>query len=86
VRLSLDCKCAGRAAANFGETFPFLAAAVLVAHATGRHNALTFWRAQLYFWARVVYLPLYAFGIPLVRSLIWNVSEAGIALLLIALL
>ncbi|HXF88305.1 MAG TPA: MAPEG family protein [Xanthobacteraceae bacterium] len=75
-----------RAAANFGETFPFFAAAVLVAHVTGRHNALTFWGVQLYFWARVVYLPAYAFGIPLVRSIIWNVSVAGIALLLIALL
>jgi len=59
---------------------------VLVANATGRHDALTIWGAQLYFWARVAYLPLYAFGVPLVRSLVWNVAVLGIALLLIALL
>lgn len=75
-----------RAAANFLETFPFFVAAVLIAHLAGRHNSLTYWGAQLYFWARVAYLPLYAFGIPLVRSLIWNVAALGIALLLIALL
>jgi uncharacterized MAPEG superfamily protein len=44
------------------------------------------WGAHLYFWARVVYLPLYALGVPLVRSLVWNVAFAGIVLLLLALL
>jgi uncharacterized MAPEG superfamily protein len=42
--------------------------------------------ASLYFWARVLYLPLYAFGVPLFRSIVWNVAALGIALLLIALL
>jgi len=30
-------------------------------------------------------LPLYAFGVPLVRSLVWNVAALGMALLLVAL-
>src|SRR6516225_10860606 len=57
-----------RASQNFSETFPFFAAAILIAHLTGKHDALTVWGAQLYFWARALYLPLYAFGVPLIRS------------------
>src|SRR5262245_48610358 len=62
-----------RAAANFIETFPFFVAAVLIAHLVERHNSLTYWGVQLYFWARVAYLPLYALGVPLIRSMVWNV-------------
>jgi uncharacterized MAPEG superfamily protein len=74
-----------RALRNFFETFPLFAAAVLATVAAGQHNALTEWGARLYFWGRVAYLPLYAAGIPLARSLVWNVAAAGIVLLLVAL-
>ena len=74
-----------RALANFLETFPLFAAAVLVAHAAGKHDWMTAWGAQLYFWARVLYVPLYAVGVPLVRSLVWNVATLGIILILLAL-
>jgi len=73
-----------RALKNFLETFPLFAAAVLADNALGRHNALTEWGAQLYFWGRVLYLPLYAAGIPLVRSLVWDVAAVGILLCLAA--
>lgn len=75
-----------RALRNFLETFPFFAAAVLMAHAAGRHGWMTEWGAQLYFWARLVYLGLYVAGVFLVRSLAWNVAVLGIALLLLALI
>jgi uncharacterized MAPEG superfamily protein len=75
-----------RALRNFLETFPLFAAVVLSAHAAGLHNEFTEWGAQLYFWGRVAYLPLYAAGVPLVRSLVWNLAAAGILLFLIALL
>jgi uncharacterized MAPEG superfamily protein len=74
-----------RALRNFLETFPLFAAVVLAGEASGRHNALTEWGARLYFWGRVAYLPLYAAGIPLVRSLVWDVAAAGILLSLVAL-
>jgi uncharacterized MAPEG superfamily protein len=61
------------------------AALVVAADAAGRHNALTEWGAQLYFRGRVAYLSLYAAGIPLVRSLVWNVAAVGIFLFLAAL-
>src|SRR5215468_9643133 len=74
-----------RASRNFLETFPLFAAVVLAGNALGRHDALTEWGVRLYFWGRVSYLPLYAAGIPLVRSLAWNVATAGILLCLAAL-
>ena len=74
-----------RALRNFVETFPLFAAVVLAAHVSDTHNALTEWGARLYFWARVAYVPLYAAGIPLIRSLVWNVATLGIVLLVVAL-
>jgi uncharacterized MAPEG superfamily protein len=75
-----------RALDNFLETFPLFAALVLAAHLSGANGALSKWGVILYVAGRVVYLPLYAFGVYLVRSLAWNVATAGILLLLIGLL
>ncbi|MGN7839633.1 MAPEG family protein [Stenotrophomonas sp. 22385] len=75
-----------RAQANFLETFPFFAAAVLAVVLTQRQDSTTALAVQLYFWARVVYVPLYAAGIPYLRSLVWVVSLVGIVLLLWRLL
>lgn len=74
-----------RALGNFLETFPLFAAAVLIAHAAGREGVLTLWGTQLYFWARVAYVPLYGFGVPVVRTLAWGVAALGIVLVLVAL-
>jgi uncharacterized MAPEG superfamily protein len=74
-----------RAFRNFLETFPFFAAAVLMARIVGIHDWMTVWGAQLYFWARTVYVALYAFGVPLVRSFAWNAATIGIVLILLAL-
>jgi len=74
-----------RAFGNYMQTFPFFAAAILAAHAAGRHGWLTVVGAQLYFWARLVYVPLYAAGIPVVRTVAFLVSIVGIGLILVAL-
>ena len=74
-----------RALRNFSETFPLFAALLLAAQAIGRHSWLTEAGAILYFVARLACLPLYAFGVPLVRSLVWNVAALGMALLFVAL-
>ena len=63
-----------RALRNFLETFPVFVAAVLLVHVLGRDGALSRWGSVLYFAARAVYLPLYAAGIPVIRSLVWNVA------------
>ena len=75
-----------RAQSNFFETFPFFAAAAIAVVVAGRGSDTTALAAQVYFWARVVYLPLYAAGIPYVRSLVWLVSILAILALVFALL
>lgn len=73
-----------RALKNFTETFAIFAAAVLIANALGRHTHLSALGAQLFFWCRLVYVPVYAFGIPVVRTLLWAGALAGIVLVLLA--
>lgn len=75
----------GLAFENFKETFPLFAAAVLLVYATGRFSSLSALGAQLYFFGRLAYLPVYAAGIQGLRSLVWLVSMAGIVLVLAAL-
>ena len=75
-----------RAQANFLETFAVFAAAAIAVVVAGRQDSSTALAVQLYFWARLAYVPLYAAGIPYVRSLAWLVSLAGILMLLWALL
>lgn len=75
-----------RALRNFLETFPFFAAAVLAVVLTQRANADTALGAQLYFWARLAYVPLYAAGIRYLRTLVWAVSIWGLLQSLWALL
>lgn len=74
-----------RAQRNFFETFGFFAASVLVLAVLGRHSHGTELGAQLYFWGRLAYVPLYAAGIYGVRSLAWGVATAGIVMLLVPL-
>jgi uncharacterized MAPEG superfamily protein len=58
-----------RALRNFLETFPVFVAAVLLVHVLGRESALSESGSGLYFSARLVYLPLYATGVPLLARL-----------------
>jgi uncharacterized MAPEG superfamily protein len=74
-----------RAQANLYETLPLFIGAILIAHTVGKESDLTHWGALLYFCARVIYLPLYAFGVPQIRSLVWVVSFAGLLMTLAAL-
>lgn len=75
-----------RAWKNYLETFPMFAAAVLMETLAGHGSGLAPLGAQLYFWGRVAFLPLYAIGWPVVRTLAWAVSLVGIALILVACL
>lgn len=75
-----------RAQKNLYETLPLFAAALLIAHVADRDGALTLWGASLFLGARLVYLPLYALGIPFIRSLVWLVSLGGLGLVLLAIL
>ena len=71
-----------RAYKNLVETFPFAAAAILISAVLNRHNGYTQWGAQLYFWCRLAYVPIYASGISGIRTLVWLGSVVGILLVL----
>ena len=77
-----------RAQSNLFETLPLFAAAVLIFHAVhpDSSSALSQWGARLYVWGRVLYVPLYAFGVKQVRSLVWLVSFAGLLMSIAACL
>ena len=75
-----------RAQNNLFETLPLFIGAVLIAHVAGCDNALTHWGALIYLAGRVVYVPLYAFGVPYVRSLAFIVAMAGVVMILLPLL
>ena len=75
-----------RAFANYRETFPFFAALLIAVYLGGKLSDLTLTATVTYVVARAIYVPLYAFGLPYVRSLVWVVSMGGIAALLYALL
>lgn len=75
-----------RAQSNLFETLPLFIGIVLIAHVAGKNGPLTFWGAQLYFWARVAYVPLYAFGVAYVRSLAFLAAFIGLSMIFVAVL
>jgi uncharacterized MAPEG superfamily protein len=75
-----------RAFHNFRETFVYFAVAVLVVTALGKANTTSALGAQLYFWARVVYVPVYAAGLKGLRTAVWTVSIVGLVMVLAAAL
>ena len=75
-----------RAQANLVETLPIFIAAILMAQMTARDGTgLTLLGSHLYLLGRVLYLPLYAFGVAYIRSLAWGVSLVGLVMLIAAL-
>jgi uncharacterized MAPEG superfamily protein len=75
-----------RAQANFFETFPLFAAAVLMAVLANELSAYSKWGSIIYLVARVVYFPLYALGIPVIRSIVWLISILGLLMILLPLI
>ena len=75
-----------RALRNFLETYGAFIALALALQVTGKAGGLGATGAMLWFWARVAYVPAYAFGIPYLRSIIWAVSVVGLVMMLVRLL
>lgn len=74
-----------RAFRNFMETFPVFAVAVIVVYLAGRSGGpLGVWGCVAYVVARAVYVPLYAAGVPGIRTLVWGVSIVGILMVIAA--
>ena len=71
-----------RALENLLETYPAFVALALALALTGKTGGMAATGAWLWLAARVVYVPLYAFGVPAVRTLAWVVSIVGILMML----
>jgi uncharacterized MAPEG superfamily protein len=78
---------AERTARNTAENFVLFAVIALVAHAAGvSAHPRVVTGAEWFFWARVVYIPVYYAGIRFLRTAVWAVSIAGLGMMLSALL
>lgn len=74
-----------RAQRNFLETFAIFAVAVLMLenlHRTG--TWLSEYGALIYIGGRILFLPLYAAGIPWLRTFSWNAATAGLVMVMVA--
>jgi uncharacterized MAPEG superfamily protein len=77
---------AQRAHRNMQENLIIFAALVLAAQVAGKTNVATALGAQLFFWSRLAYAPVYVIGIPWLRTGLWGVSFAGLVQILTQLL
>jgi uncharacterized MAPEG superfamily protein len=73
-----------RALKNFLETFPLFAGALLACDFAGKFGPLTLYGAALYVVARALYVPIYASGLAVVRTMVWSAGMVGIVLVIVA--
>jgi uncharacterized MAPEG superfamily protein len=71
-----------RAQRNFLETFPVFVAAVLTIQYLGASSDLSRWGAVIYVAGRILFLPLYAAGLPWIRTFSWNAATLGLVLVM----
>ena len=66
-----------RAFANFKETFPLHAVAVIVAYLAAKLGDLTLWGSVLYVGGRALHPIAYVLNVPYLRTLVWFVGFGG---------
>lgn len=75
-----------RALRNLHETLPFFLGAVIILALMDHSTIVTQVAALVFAGARIIYLPLYATGIPYVRGLVWTFSFVALIVLIVAAL
>ena len=75
-----------RAQANFQETFPIAVVALLGVVIAGQTSPITAIGGWIWLAARTIYLPLYAMGVPVVRTVVFGISIGGLGMVLWPLL
>jgi uncharacterized MAPEG superfamily protein len=73
-----------RALRNLHETLPFFLGVVIILAYAGYSTKVTQISALVFAAARIIYLPLYAMGIPYLRGLVWTVSFVALIVLVVA--
>lgn len=74
-----------RSFANFMETFPLFAAAVVTAYLAARLGPLTLWGSAIYVVSRALHPVTYVLNVPYLRSLIWFVGLGGVLAIIAAI-
>ena len=77
---------AERSAKNMAENMILFGAAAVAAVAAGKMDGSVLTGAAIFFWARLVYWPVYLIGIPYLRTAVWVVSIYGILRMLLAVI
>lgn len=77
---------AQRALDNYKETWPAYIALTIALVITSRTGGAAETGAWLWFGARVIYLPLYLFGVPYIRSLVWIAGVFGLGMMFFRLI
>ena len=73
---------AERTARNTAENFMLFAAIALVTHAAGATSPRIALGAELFFWSRLLFIPIYYAGIIYLRTAVWLVSMIGLAMMI----
>ena len=74
-----------RAQRNFLETFAIFVAAVLMLELRGRTGGtVSEIGAVAYLGGRILFLPLYAAGVPWLRTFSWNIATLGLVMVMAA--
>jgi uncharacterized MAPEG superfamily protein len=74
-----------RAKTNMLEALPFFLALALLALIRGGDTRWATYGATVFLFARIVYVPAYVSGLPWLRSLIWLAANAGLVMMVVAL-
>lgn len=69
---------------NFLVCYPIFIALVLIISLTD--SGQTALSASIWFWARIAYIPAHISGLPVIRTLLWLTSIAGLIMMLTRLL
>ena len=74
-----------RAAKNMLENMVLFTALALVATVGGVTDPHVELGARIFFWARLVYIPIYMIGIPVARTGVWAISIVGMGMIFAAI-
>src|ERR1700712_1622281 len=74
-----------RAAKNMLENMVLFTALALVASVGGVTDPHVELGARIFYWARLVYIPIYMVGIPVARTSVWAISVIGMGMIFAAI-
>jgi uncharacterized MAPEG superfamily protein len=77
---------AARTATNTLENFVLFSAIALVANAVEPNSVAVQRGAELFFWSRILYIPVYYAGVKYLRTAVWMVSVVALAGMVAAML